>query len=128
MPSLRRLILLVLFGLLVSQTAVAQYQTTAISGYRYDQFSSNDTASIDLYKGRGTHFAILVFLPVDANSLPAAELGSDGLVRMYYTRDRLADLIDQLRHESPLKLNYWTGPEDNSHLGTGSIEPVGEGE
>jgi len=116
--------------LLATQAVHAQYVSKDITGYRYDQFSSSDVASIDLYTGRSTHFAILVFLPVDVSQLPSASLGSDGKYRLYYTRERLTDVIDQLRHESPLRMNYWTGHPsvDNSHIGTKSVELVGEGE
>ncbi len=110
--------------------ASAQYDTTEITGYRYDQFSSSDVASVDLYTFRNRKFAILVFLPVDESQLPAADLGNDGVIRMYYTRSRLHDVIDQLRNESPLRLNYWLGNPsiDNSHIGTMTIESVGENE
>lgn len=117
--------------LLLSTAAMAQYTSVNINGYRYAQFSSSDVASVDLYDSRNKLFAILIFLPdIDVEDLPDAEQGTDGVIRFYYRRERLSDVIDQLRNESPLRLNYWTGTPgvDNSHITTFSIEPPGEGE
>lgn len=121
-------ILPILFlGLITS--AHAQYQSFDIHYYNYGQFSSSDVASIDLYGTRGNMFAILIFLPIeDPNDLPAAAEGSDGVIRLYYQRERLDSVIDQLRNEAPLVLNFWTAPGDNSHIATKDVEPVGEGE
>jgi len=107
----------------------AQYMSIDIVDYQYAQFSSSDEASVDLYGTRGQLFGILIFLPVDKpGDLPAAAQGIDGVIRLYYKRERLQGVIDQLRNETPLVLNYWIGAGgNNSHIGT-MREPVGEGE
>ncbi len=77
-------------------------------------------ASIDLFSPERELVAILVFLSVPESELPPAEKGAeDNIIRLYYTRDRLADVIDQLRNERRLTVNLWTGLENNSHLGSG---------
>ena len=113
----------------VSVPVHAQYMSIDIVDYQYAQFSSSDEASVDLYGTRGKLFGILIFLPVDKpGDLPAAAQGSDGVIRLYYKRERLHEVIDQLRNETPLELNYWIGAGgNNSHIRT-MREPVGEGE
>lgn len=122
-------IVLILFLGLIAP-AHAQYKSYEIGGYSYAQFSSSEIASIDLYGTRGDLFAILIFLPIeDPDDLPAAEEGVDGIFRLYYKRERLGSVIDQLRNESPLVLNFWAGSGgQNSHVATMDVEPVGEGE
>lgn len=110
--------------------AYAQYKSFEIADYQYAQFSSSDEASIDLYGLHGDLLGILIFLPVDQTSqLPQASQGSDGIIRFYYKRERLYHVIDQLRSEAPLELNYWVGAGgNNSHIRTLDREPVGEAE
>jgi hypothetical protein len=121
------------FALLVMFAASpvqAQYDVYPIQAYSFAQFSSADTASIDLYGEDERLFAILIFLPEsDPAQLPPAAKGVDGVLRLYYLRERLSGVIDQLRHESPLVLRFWTGAGGaNTHIATMDLEAVGEGE
>jgi len=116
--------------LFAAPSAQAQYDSIPIQTYSYAQFSSSDTASIDLYGVEEKMFAILIFLPEDDPvNLPPAAKGPDGILRLYFKRERLATVIDQLRNESPLVLRFWTGAGgNNTHIGTMDLEAVGEAE
>jgi hypothetical protein len=106
----------------------AQYSTYTVSSYSYAQFGTSDTASIDLYDSRNKQVGILIFMPVSADQLPLSSQDINGLVRLYYTIESLASVVDLLRNESPIRLRYWHGVADNSHIGTYKKERVGEGE
>ncbi len=114
--------------LLIGLSAHARYKSFEVSSYRYDQFSTSGESSIDLYNPHNKLVGILIFLPVDASLLPSASLGSDGIVRLYYVAPQLNAVVDMLRHESPVVLNYWQGSGNNSHVGTQFLEPIGEAE
>ncbi len=117
------------FTLLVGHCVQAQYTTRPIANYSYSLFSAGDTASIDLYDSRAKQVGIAIFLPVSVDDLPPPTLStSDGLIRLYYRIERLHDMVDLLRNESPLAIRYWNGPQNNSHIGTYQIEPAGEAE
>ena len=105
----------------------AQYKTYDVGRYSYAQFSTSGESSIDLFDRQGDKIGILIFLPVEPNLLPNAYQDSnDGLVRLYYVSTQLDSVIDLLRNESPIILNYWTSYGNNSHIGTAKQEPVGE--
>jgi len=116
--------------MLLACPAQANYESFPIQSYSYAQFSNSDTASIDLYSAEEKIFAILIFLPEDdPANLPRASKGADGIVRLYYKRERLGSIIDQLRYEAPLVLRFWTGAGgSNTHIATMDLEAVGEGE
>lgn len=118
-------------GLFASASASsAQYESVKPVGYSIAQFSTSDEASIDLYDRTRQIVAILVFLPVDEAELPAAYRGDeDGVIRLYYTRDRLGSMVDMLRNESGVTVRLWVGPlgEDISHVATTVPERVGGG-
>lgn len=119
-------VLLLLMGCAAS--AQAQYDSFEIVEYRLEQFSTSDEASIALYDSRGNQYGLLIFLhETQASNLPPAAKGGNGIIRLYFIRERWDDVLDQLRNEAPVVLNYWTGPGNNSHIATG-WEPVGEGE
>ncbi|WP_395373185.1 hypothetical protein [Marinicella sp. W31] len=114
---------------LLPDIANAQYKSYEVSRYSYAQFSTSGESSIDLFNRYGDQIGILIFLPVDPNLLPNASLDpNDGLVRLYYTASQLDSVIDLLRNESPIVLNYWVGFGNNSHIGTRQHEPIGENE
>lgn len=107
----------------------AQYLTYDVSFYSYAQFSTSGEASIDLYNEDQKQIGILIFLPIDANLLPVAyQDPNDGLVRLYYTATGLQSIIDLLRYESPIVLNYWLPNGNNSHIASKDFERVGESE
>ena len=120
--------LLVSSVLFWNTNAHAQYSTFAVNSYSYAQFSTSGTASIDLYDRRNKKVGILIFKPLSTEQLPLASMDSRGLVRLWYTIESLPYVVDLLRNESPISLNYWHGVEDNSHIGTSKKESVGEGE
>ena len=131
-PKLQLIALLLLPGLLFTfnYAQAAVYITSTITEYRYHQFSSSGNSNIQLYNWKGKKVGLLIFYPKDGYGydLPAASRDGNGLVRLYYWSESYASVIDLLRNEAPIKLNYWTGSETNSYIGTGSPEPVGEGE
>jgi len=106
----------------------AQYKSYPIGYYSYTQFSTSGESNIDLFDPFGDKIGILIFLPVSPNLLPAASQDNNGLVRLYYPDTQLNSIVDMLRHEFPISLNYWTGAGNNSHVGTSSFEPAGENE
>jgi len=113
---------------LAAFAANAQYTTRDVTHYQYNAFSTADEASIDLYDGR-KKVGIAVFLPLPANQLPNPSLSSsDNLIRLYYPIERLRDIVDLVRNESPIVMRYWSGAGNNSHIGVRWTEPVGEAE
>lgn len=54
-----------------------------------------------------------------------ADTQSGGVILMYLPSSCFASVIDLLRNESPINVYFNAG---KALLGTGSIEPVGEGE
>ncbi len=113
----------------ISTAYAGYYDTYNISSYHYKQFGTSDNANIGLYDSKYKLKGLLIFLSVDAAQLPDSSKDSNGLIRLYYTRSNLHDVIDLLRNESPIRINYWNGPEKyNSHIGTAKKELVGEGE
>lgn len=127
--KLQRLLLICAATFFVSALASAQYLTHSVSSYLPSQFSTGGEASINLYDGRDK-VAILLFLPVAAEDLPAAYVGSsDGVIRLFYTADRYSDLVDMLRNSSGITVRHWVGTQgpNNSHVSTTAHQAVGTG-
>ena len=128
MTTYRRLkFIFALLALCCASTAQAYYTTKSVTHYQYSAFSTADEASVDLYDG-GKKVGIAVFLPKAAGQLPKASISTSGLIRIYYPIERLGDVVDLIRNESPVVVRYWHGTAPNSHIGVRYAEPVGEAE
>ena len=107
----------------------AQYKSYDVNYYSYAQFSTSGEASIDLFDENENMIGILIFLPIDESLLPAAyQDPNDNLFRLYYTKSNLQTVVDLLRFESPIVLNYWLPNGNNSHIASKELERVGEAE
>ncbi len=123
--------LLIITAILIASISTAYagyYNSYKIASYHYKQFGTSGSANISLYDANRKQRGLLIFLAVDETQLPNSSKDANGLIRLYYTQSKLHDVIDLLRNESPISLNYWNGSEQNSHIGTAQRELVGEGE
>ncbi len=103
------------------------YTTTEIKKYRCALMSNaENSAKVQLYNANDSNFATVYIRP-DSEPHTVAFQDETGMTRLYYKRSNLQDLIDLLRNEKPVFLQFWTGAGDNTHIGTG-MEPVGERE
>ncbi len=112
----------------ISTAFAGYYDTYKIASYHTKQFSTSGSANISLYDSKGKLKGLLIFYSKDVSELPSASKDMNGLVRLYYTSSNFHNVLDLIRNESPINLNYWHGSGTNSHVGTASREAIGEGE
>ena len=87
-----------------------------------DGYQTN-RAQISLYDAAGKPVAYVRFN--DPGMVFEADYEADGIIRMHLPSTMFENVIDVLRNEKPINIYFAQG---RGFLGTGSVEPVGEGE
>ena len=96
--------------------------------YHYNVEYSPYSAVIMLYRPRPHHASPCAFLQFYRNGapIPASESNTDGQLRLSYHENQLANVIETLRKDKPLRIQYYP----STHRGFLSTmrEPIGEEE
>ena len=101
---------------------------TQVTGYHVlfyggpDGYQTN-RAQIALYDAAGKTVAYVRFN--DPGMTFEADYEAEGIIRMHLPSAMFENVIDVLRNEKPINVYFAQG---RGFLGTGSVEPVGEGE
>lgn len=103
-------------------------QSIEIKKYLYYLFSSREDATpvLFLYDNNNSHIGYVYFRS-GTQPLPEAKQYSNGRYALYYRRSVLSELIDMLRNEKPIYLNWIPEGTNNTRIST-TAELVGEEE
>ncbi|MFC1962718.1 hypothetical protein ACFLWB_01800 [Chloroflexota bacterium] len=99
-------------------------QIVAIKKYKYLLMSSVGDGEPRLYLYDASDKIVAhVYFKNGSGPLPKATQNPGGLYTLHYRRSALLELIDMLRNEKPIYLQWW--PPDTCWIGT-SREPIGK--
>ncbi|RMA58530.1 hypothetical protein [Ulvibacter antarcticus] len=101
-------------------TAIESYQITYLGGGKRSSSREERRAIIHLYDSKKNRIGIALFY-IDSSTMPDTDESTAGLTKIHYPNDSYHAIVDLLRNEDPIFLNYY---ED---IQSGSIETVREG-